>query len=146
MDRGIIQVQPVKEIKGVEDLKDYQEKVAVEFKEYERRVNEALRRINEQILKLEGRSGTIELRDSLTLTATDPTLVRLGAHGALCQMETSQPRSAELAFGAYRDTDGQWIASDSGAVILQLRSDGTFVKYANTGLTPGAAFTPVVLP
>ncbi len=128
-DRGILQVQPT------EDPKEYQ-----------RRVNEVFRRISESIVKLEGRSGTTDAKNSISISSGNPTLLGLLGRGGICYGGTSTPpRTFEFAGGAHRDTDGQWIADDTGAVILQLRSDGSFYTYGNTGLLVGQAFTPTFI-
>lgn len=141
-DRNILQIQPIKELKDIKDLKEYETKLAAELKELQRRLNEVFRRVSENILKLEGRSGESNVKSSIAIEGDARTLIDLD-RGGLCQTADSTTRTLELAGGAHRDKDGQWIADDAGASILQLGSDGVFRVYSNTGLTKSGAFTPI---
>lgn len=118
-----------------------------DIKILQKRVNEALRQLSEMISKLEGRSGESVVKNSLTVKSDGYTLLdmesALAGKASFCGI-TGTTRTFEIAKGAKRDKDKQWIATDTGAVILQLKDDGTMVMYANTGLTIGAAFAPLV--
>jgi len=111
------------------------------------RVNEALRQLSEQILKLEGRGGEITLNNQLTVKAEGYTLMdfesSVGGRASISAAKGTT-RGLCLAKGARRDSDGQWVATDTGAVILELLEDGTMNMYADTSLVVGAAYTPTV--
>ena len=49
---------------------------------------------------------------------------------------------ASIAKGAYLDDAGQWIATLTQATIITFNGSGNVTIYVNTGLTPGAGFTP----
>lgn len=127
-DRRVVQVKPKKDVKGLS-----------------KNINEALRQVSTQIHKLEGRGGvgttfanTKIKSDSYTLMDFEGTLTGKASFSAT----TGLNRTFAIAKGARRETDGQWVATDTGAVILEMKDDGTMVMYANTNLVVGAAFNP----
>lgn len=129
-DRGILQLLPTDDAKLLST-----------------RINNLLRIVSERIAKLEGRSGEQTIKNSLSLRSEGYTLMdmesQLAGKAAFCGLPGTS-RTFEIAKGARREADKQWVATDTGAVILQLKDDGTMIMYANTGLTIGAAFTPTV--
>lgn len=112
---------------------------------FQRRINEALRQLSEQVLKLEGRGGPVEVGNQMTVRAEGYTLMdfesTLGGRASFSAAK-GDTRGFCLAKGARRDDDGQWVATDTGAVILEMLEDGTMKMYANTELVVGAAFPP----
>lgn len=115
---------------------------------YQVRVNEAFRRLSKILNRLEGRGTTSTLQGSLKIKSENYSLLDFegqflgkGSIGATSGI----PRTFFLAKGAQRDSnDGQWVATDTGCVILEMKDDGTMVMYSNTGLVIGAAFSPTV--
>ena len=113
--------------------------------ELTRRINENLRKVSERIAALEGRSGPTESKNTLSIKADGYKLMDFSgplAGYASFNAVTGTSRKFELAKGAHRASDKQWVADDTGAVILEMNVDGTMTMYADTGLTVGAAFTP----
>jgi hypothetical protein len=109
------------------------------------KVNEALRHISEWLNKLEGRTGEIELRDSITMATEKQTLLdctsSVSGTGALCLFGTENATLA-LAKGARKENNGEWVATDTVAVIWALDRTGVATLYVNTSLTVDQAFEP----
>lgn len=134
-DRRIVQAIPT------EDLREYQN-----------RVNEALRQLSEQILKLEGRAGEVTSLNALRVKAPSYTLAEFESSVAGSAALVAYPenpdsplRGVALAKGAKRDSTGQWVATDTGAAIMELYSDGKIKFFADTELLVGAAFSPTLV-
>jgi len=129
-DRGILQVKRTKDAW-----------------ELSSRINEELRKLSERIAKLEGRSGGNTVKNSLSIQSDDYVYLDMSSSvvgKASFSGTTGTTRTFEIAKGAKRAVDGQWVATDTGAVILSMSYDGTMTMYANTGLVMGAAFNPTV--
>lgn len=123
-------------------------------------INEALRQLSLMIYRLEGRTGTINLRDSLALLTEQNGLFG-GIHdnsGVQATYEVSAEvdgrtvnrtyvaRGATFSDEATPATvqGGQWTALCSTATIMSLHETGVTLYY-NSGLTIGLPFVPTVL-
>jgi len=109
------------------------------------KVNEALRHISEWLNKLEGRTGGVAFRDSIDVISDKQTIFdftsNISGTGSICLFGTENATLA-LAKGARKENNGEWIATDTVAVIWALARSGTGTLYVNTGLTIGQAFEP----
>lgn len=112
-------------------------------------INEALRKLNASINKLEGRQGQILLRDgfsSLSSTATasqwaaelfpdsDFGIFFTGVNGTDCW----------LASGARLAPSNEWIATKTRATMIKFDNIFGIQTYLNTGLTIEASFIPLL--
>lgn len=109
------------------------------------KVNDAFRRVSQQITLLEGRSGTVGVRDSMTITSDKQTLVDFDSStagkGSIVAFGTENATLA-LAKGSRKEDNGEWIATDTSSTIFALDRSGNGTLYYNSGLTVGQAFTP----
>lgn len=109
------------------------------------KVNTALAQISNWIMRLEGRSGGVNLRDSVNIQSEKQTLIDFDSvasgKASICVFGTENATLA-LAKGARKEDNGEWIATDTSAVIFALDRAGVATLYSNTGLTIGQAFTP----
>lgn len=112
------------------------------------KINDALRQLTDMVCRLEGRSGFVNLRDSIKLQTNEQTLMDFSTstsgNAAIVAFGTENS-SIALAKGARLETDGDWIATDTVASIFALNRAGDLTLYANTGLTVGQAFTPTLV-
>lgn len=109
------------------------------------KVNTALAQLSDWVQRLEGRSGGIKLRDSIYVSSEKQTIIDIDsaqAGKACIVMYGTENATLALAKGARKEDNGEWIATDTSAVIFALDRTGVATLYANTGLTIGQAFTP----
>ena len=109
------------------------------------KVNEALRQLSQRVNSLEGKTGRVSIRDSIDLLSNKQTMIDFtsdtSGKGSLCLYGTENS-SLALAKGARKETNGEWVATDTVAVILALLRDGDVILYTNSGLTIDQAFNP----
>jgi hypothetical protein len=109
------------------------------------KINTALAQLSDWIMRIEGRSGDVKLRDSLRIASEKQTVIDIesqNAGGACIAVYGTENATLALAKGARKEDNGEWIATDTSAVIFALDRTGVATLYANTGLTVGQAFTP----
>lgn len=109
------------------------------------KVNDAFRRVSQQITLLEGRSGSVAVRDSMTITSDKQTLVDFDSttagKGSIVAFGAENATLA-LAKGSRKEDNGEWIATDTSSTIFALDRSGNGTLYYNSGLTVGQAFNP----
>lgn len=109
------------------------------------KVNEALRRLSDQVARIEGRSGGVNLRDSITLKSEKQTLIDFDssqAGKAAIVAYGTENATIALAKGARKENNGEWIATDTAATIFSIDRSGNGILYYNSSLTIGQAFSP----
>lgn len=112
------------------------------------KVNDAFRRVSQQITLLEGRSGTVGVRDSMTITSDKQTLIDFDSStagkGSIVAFGTENATLA-LAKGSRKEDNGEWVATDTTSTIFALDRAGNGTLYYNSGLTVGQAFNPTAI-
>ena len=112
------------------------------------KVNDAFRRVSQQITLLEGRSGTVGVRDSMVVTSDKQTLIDFDSStagkGAIVAFGTENATLA-LAKGSRKEDNGEWIATDTASTIFALDRAGNGTLYYDSGLTVGQAFNPTAI-
>ncbi len=112
-------------------------------------ITELLRQLQEMIYQLEGRRGPISSKDGLAIDAegrhTPLSFRGTGQRGAgSIGFSGSQNASMNVAKGAHLDDNGNWVADDTTAVIMELnRESATPLMYRNEGLIVGNRFQPI---
>ena len=111
------------------------------------KVDEELRKLRVEIDRLRGRNGQIQLLNNISVKAPGQTLMEFDsqtAGKASIVAYGTENGTIALAKGAYKDNNGDWIATDTSAVIWALSRAGAGTLYVNSGLTVGQAFLPTV--
>ena len=109
------------------------------------KVNTALAQLSDWVMRLEGRSGDINLRDNVIIQSDKQSLIdfEAGTAGkASIAVFGTENATLALAKGARKENNGEWIATDTTAVIFTLSRDGSTNIYVNTSLIIGQAFNP----
>jgi hypothetical protein len=111
------------------------------------KINTALAQLSDWVMRLEGRSGGINLRDSVTIQSDKQSLIDFESSNAgKASIAVFGVENATLAFakGSRKENNGDWVATDTVSVIWALDRAGNGTLYVNTGLVEGQAFSPTV--
>lgn len=120
-------------------------RIQVEGKFTQQAVNQALQQISDRLDRLEGKTGPTTRRQPLMIHFVDaeghPHGRAFEAANLTFNRYGADFEKSAIAHGAYVNTEGQWIAITSDAIIIEFVGD-ELNGYADTGLTPGAPFDP----
>ncbi len=112
-------------------------------------VNDVIRQVVEMVYQLEGRRGSIKLRDDISLEAPERyTPISLRGNqtpGIALSMGGANNDCLTMCRGAVKNDLGSWIATDATAVLAEIPADGTILIYVNSGLSPGQIFNPTLV-
>lgn len=104
-------------------------------------INIELAKISERLDRLEGTSETTFRVQPLSIDLGVIGATLLAGGFSLNTYGADLEKSA-LARGSHVDELGQWIADQTTSIILEFNGAGNLTVYVNSGLTPGAGFTP----
>lgn len=112
-------------------------------------INEALRKLNAAINKLEGRQGQILFRDGFSSESSTQTAAQfdseiLASSDFGIYFAGVEGTDCWLASGAFLAPSSEWVATKTRAVFFKFDNITGGQIYFNTGLTIGASFIPTL--